>query len=56
MTLKKTLLIIVLISILFVFACGPKAMVQRTGLDTPENHVANGSKLLKAQKIGAALR
>jgi len=56
MILKKTLLIIVLISMLFVFACGPKAMVQRTGLDTPENHVANGNKLLKADKIGAALR
>ena len=40
----------------FLFACGPKAMVPRAKLDTPEHHVANGKKLLRAGKISAAFR
>ncbi len=35
-------------------ACGPKPMAPKAELDTPEHHVANGHKLLKAGKLEGA--
>jgi len=42
------------ICLLFLFACGPKALAPRAELDTPEHHVSNGNKLLKFGKIDDA--
>ena len=42
------------ICLLFLFACGPKAVAPRAELDTPEHHVSNGNKLLKSGKIDDA--
>lgn len=53
---KKALFIILPISLLFLFACGPKAIIPTAKLDTLQHHVANGNKLLKTGKIDAALR
>ncbi len=44
------------VCMLFLYACGPKAMAPKAELDTPEHHVTNGNKLLKAGKIDAAYR
>ncbi len=44
------------VCMLFLFACGPKAMAPKAKLDTPEHHVTNGTKLLKSGKIDAAFR
>jgi tetratricopeptide (TPR) repeat protein len=41
--------------LLFFVACGPKAMPPKAELDTPEHHVSNGNKFLKAGKIDDAL-
>ncbi len=51
----KQLSIIVLLAIL-VAGCGPEAIVLRSGLDTPAQHVANGNRFLENGKTGAALR
>jgi len=39
---------------LFVFACGPKAVAPKAELDTPGHHVSNGNKLLKLGRIDVA--
>ncbi len=36
--------------------CGPEAIVLRSGLDTPAQHVANGNRFLKNGKTDAAIR
>ncbi|MEA3279074.1 MAG: hypothetical protein U9Q38_00525 [Thermodesulfobacteriota bacterium] len=53
---KKTIFVLAAISVLFLYACGPKAMAPRAELDTPEHHVTIGNKLLKAGKIDDAYR
>ncbi|MFV9646909.1 MAG: S-layer homology domain-containing protein, partial [Desulfobacterales bacterium] len=53
---KKVFIILVAISLLFFYACGPKLRALKVKLDTPEHHVANGNKLLKAGKIDVAFR
>jgi tetratricopeptide (TPR) repeat protein len=54
MFVRKIFFVLVTISVLFLFACGPKAMAPKAELDTPEHHVTNGNKLLKAGKIDIA--
>lgn len=44
------------VCMLFLYACGPKAMAPKAELDTPEHHVTNGNKLLKAGKTDDAYR
>ncbi|MFH1581217.1 MAG: hypothetical protein ABIC39_03990, partial [Pseudomonadota bacterium] len=53
---RKIFIMLAAISLLFFYACGPKAMAPKAELDTPEHHVANGNKLLKAGKIDVAFR
>ena len=56
MFVRKIFFVLATISLLFLFACGPKAMAPKAELDTPEHHVTNGNKLLKAGKIDVAYR
>ena len=56
MKYKTALLVLLSISLLFVFSCGPKAVTPKAALDTPEHHVSNGNKLLKANKIEDAFK
>lgn len=53
---RKIFIMLAAVSLLFLYACGPKAMAPQAELDTPEHHVVNGNKLLKAGKIDAAFR
>ncbi|MDO9567640.1 MAG: hypothetical protein Q7J15_13010 [Candidatus Desulfaltia sp.] len=53
---KKIFIMLAAISLLFLYACGPKAMAPKAELDTPEHHVVNGNKLMKAGKIDVAFR
>jgi len=53
---KKIFIMLAVISLLFLYACGPRAMAPKAELDTPEHHVVNGNKLMKAGKIDAAFR
>ncbi len=55
MTLKKTLYIMAVFSLLFVCACGQKAVAPEAQLDTPEHHVTDGNKFLKAGRLDDAL-
>lgn len=41
---------------LWLSACGPDTIFLRPGLDTPDQHVANGNLLLKQKKLDAAFR
>ena len=41
---------------LFLLACGPKPVAPKAELDTPEHHVTNGNKMLKAGKIDKAFK
>ncbi len=56
MFFRKIPFVVAGVCMLFLFACGPKAMVPKAKLDTPEHHVTNGIKLLKSGKIDAAFR
>ena len=56
MHLKKLLFFIAGFCILFLLACGPRAIALRAGLDTPEQHVDTGNKMLMSGKIDAAYR
>jgi tetratricopeptide (TPR) repeat protein len=49
-------LIMALLGMLFVTACGPDTIFVRPGLDTPAQHVANGNNLLERGKLDAAQR
>ncbi|MDY6904933.1 MAG: S-layer homology domain-containing protein [Thermodesulfobacteriota bacterium] len=55
MTLKNTLYVMAVFCLMFVFACGPKAVAPKAQLDTPEHHVTNGNKFLKAGRLDDAL-
>ncbi len=56
MFFRKIPFVMTCVCVLFLFACGPKAMAPKAKLDTPEHHVTNGTKLLKSGKIDAAFR
>ncbi len=56
MKYKTAILVLLSISLLFVFSCGPKPVAPKAALDTPEHHVSNGNKLLKANKIEDAFK
>jgi Tfp pilus assembly protein PilF len=56
MHLKKILFFIAGFCMLFLLACGPRAIALRAGLDTPEQHVDTGNKMLMNGKIDAAYR
>jgi tetratricopeptide (TPR) repeat protein len=51
MSIKKLSIGLAVILLLSLTACGPKPMAPKAELDTPEHHVANGNKLLKAGKL-----
>lgn len=50
----RTLIVATLVGALLLAACGPDTIFVRPGLDTPEQHVANGNKLLERGKLDAA--
>ncbi|MBT4363058.1 MAG: tetratricopeptide repeat protein, partial [Desulfobacteraceae bacterium] len=54
MVTKKILYLIAGICLLFLFACAPKPRAPQAVLDTPEHHVSNGNKFLKAERINEA--
>ncbi|MEA3415496.1 MAG: S-layer homology domain-containing protein [Thermodesulfobacteriota bacterium] len=56
MFIRKIFFVWATISMLFLYACGPKAMAPKAELDTPGHHVTNGNKLLEAGKIDVAYR
>ncbi len=47
-------LIIGVLAMLLLLACGPDTILVRPGLDTPDHHVNNGNRLLKRLKLEAA--
>lgn len=47
-------LILGIMGILLLLACGPDTILVRPGLDTPDHHVNNGNQLLKRLKLEAA--
>lgn len=51
MNYRKSFGVFIALSLLLLAACGPKAVAPKAALDTPEHHVSNGDKLLKAGKI-----
>lgn len=55
MTFKNTVYVMAAFCLMFVFACGPKAVAPKAQLDTPEHHVTNGNKFLKAGRLDDAL-
>lgn len=56
MALRSVLFSLAAICLLLFFACGPQPMAPKAELDTPEHHVANGNKLLKAGKLEDAFK
>ena len=51
---KTFLYFMALFSLVLLFACGPKAVAPEAQMDTPEHHVTNGNKFLKAGKLDEA--
>ncbi|ABW65847.1 tetratricopeptide repeat protein [Desulfosudis oleivorans] len=51
---KTFLYFMALFGLVFLFACGPKAVAPEAQMDTPEHHVTNGNKFLKADKLDEA--
>lgn len=51
MGFKKAFIFMAAAYVLFLFGCGPSGVAPIAALDTPEHHVANGNKFLKAGKI-----
>ena len=57
MNFKKITLLALVLGLLLLSACGPKPIrTHQAQLDTPEHHVSNGNKFLKAGKIDEADR
>lgn len=56
MLLRKTLNVLLVIFVMFLMGCGPKAMSPKAALDTPQHHVTNGNTLFIAGKIDPAFR
>ena len=54
MAIKKIFILLTAVSVLMVFACGPKPLTPRAKLDTPTHHADNGNKLLRSGKLDAA--
>jgi len=53
---RKIFIMLAAVSLLFLYACGPKAMAPKAELDTPGHHVVNGNKLIQAGNIDMAFR
>jgi len=53
---SKKICVLAGVCVLFLFACGPKAVKPQSALDTPLHHVTNGHTLLKSGKIDSAFR
>jgi hypothetical protein len=51
---RRNCLLLLLLAVSIVVACGPDTIFLRPALDTPENHVKNGHSLLNRGKIDAA--
>jgi len=56
MYFRKILSVMSVSCLLFLLACGPKPVAPKAELDTPEHHVTNGNKLLKAGEIDKAFK
>lgn len=56
MYFRKILSVMSVSCLFFLLACGPKPVAPKAELDTPEHHVTNGNKLLKAGKIDKAFK
>lgn len=54
MAIKKVFIFLTAVSVLMVFACGPRPLTSRAKLDTPTHHADNGNKLLRFGKLDAA--
>lgn len=54
MRLKALLYFTAIFGLVFLFACGPKAVAPEAQMDTPEHHVTNGNKFLKADELDAS--
>ncbi|MFZ5562418.1 MAG: tetratricopeptide repeat protein [Thermodesulfobacteriota bacterium] len=51
---KTVLYFAAFIGLVFLFACGPKAVAPEAQMDTPEHHVTNGNKFLKSGNLDEA--
>lgn len=54
MGLRALQYLIVIGALILLMACGPDTIFLRSGLDTPFQHVQNGNRLLKYNKVDAA--
>jgi len=54
MGLRALKYFIAIASLILLVACGPDTIFLRSGLDTPFQHVQNGNRLLKNNKVDAA--
>jgi len=51
---RRNCLLLLVLAVSAIVACGPDTIFLRPALDTPENHVKNGHSLLNRGKIDAA--
>ncbi len=54
--IRNLLAILLVVSVLTLWSCGPETIVLRPSLDTPSQHVDNGYKLMAYGKTAAATR
>lgn len=54
MAAKKIINAVTVICLLFLWACGPKAVAPQAVMDTPAHHVANGNKFLESGRLDDA--
>ncbi len=54
MGLRALKYFIAIAALILLVACGPDTIFLRSGLDTPFQHVQNGNRLLKYNKVDAA--
>lgn len=55
-TVKRRLILGILVGMVLLWGCGPETIWLRPGLDTPSQHVSNGHQLLKRAKVEDAVR
>jgi len=51
---RRNCLLLLMLAVSVIVACGPDTIFLRPALDTPEHHVENGHSLLRRGKIDAA--
>lgn len=56
MKARNTIYMLCVIGLMFIFACGPKAVKPEAQLDTPQHHVTNGNKFLELDRVDDALK